>query len=126
MIINLTQHFATQEQKEAGVIDLPESIRTKVVELLNFEELPSCKEISRRAIKIADIAEEYVKERGIKNPEFMVGGAPFLMEPLVDELRCIGKPLFAFSKRVVIEEPQPDGSVVKKSVFKHQGFVPAC
>lgn len=29
---------------------------------------------------------------------------------------------YAYSERVSIEEPQPDGSVIKKNVFKHKGF----
>jgi hypothetical protein len=125
-IINLTQHKATPEQQAAGVVDLPPEYREKLVELLTFNELPDCIEISRRATEIADIAEGYIEENEIKNPSFMIGGALWLMHPLIEELGCIGEPLFAFSKRVVLEETQPDGSVIKKSVFKHQGFVPAC
>ena len=29
---------------------------------------------------------------------------------------------YAYSERVAIEEVQPDGTVAKKSVFKHKGF----
>lgn len=29
---------------------------------------------------------------------------------------------YAYSERVSIEEPQPDGSVIKKNIFKHKGF----
>lgn len=31
--------------------------------------------------------------------------------------------MFAHSERVSIDEPQPDGSVVKKSIFKHVKFI---
>ena len=33
-----------------------------------------------------------------------------------------GKCYYAFSERCSIEETQPDGSVVKKNIFKHKGF----
>ena len=33
MIVNLTQHKATQDQKDAGVVDLPEKLRDQLVEL---------------------------------------------------------------------------------------------
>lgn len=29
---------------------------------------------------------------------------------------------YAYSERVSVEEAQPDGSVIKKNVFKHKGF----
>jgi hypothetical protein len=34
-----------------------------------------------------------------------------------------GNILFSHSERVSIDTPQPDGSVVKTSVFKHLGFI---
>ena len=56
----------------------------------------------------------------------MIGGALWLMNPLIEELENIGTPLFAFTKRVVEEIKQPDGSIKKIAIFKHEGFVPAC
>jgi hypothetical protein len=38
MIINLTQHTSTQDQRLAGVIDLPQEERTKLVDLLTVPE----------------------------------------------------------------------------------------
>ena len=53
-----------------------------------------------------------------------MSGAPFLMAPLARELRgCRIQPLFAFSEHESLEEKQPDGSVVKGVVFRHDGFV---
>jgi hypothetical protein len=145
LIINLTQHLATPDQQVEGVIDLPSKYRERLIKLLTFNELPDCRIIEKRARDIGDLVEEFllddlspVKEEFIKIKKngysgienlglsFMIGGAPFLMVPLVDELKSLGEPMFAFSKRIVVEEAQKDGTVVKKSLFKHQGFVPAC
>ena len=34
--------------------------------------------------------------------------------------------LYAFSVRESVESVEPDGSLVKKNVFRHLGFVEAC
>jgi len=149
VILNLTQHQASEEQIKAGVIDLPEPYNIKLKELLTFNELPTCEEVQKRAVAIVDLVEKFLlddlspikdeikkiktlnEEERIEefkkfNLAFMIGGALFLMQPLIDELKCIGTPLFAFTKRVTEEIPQPDGSIKKITVFKHEGFVPAC
>jgi len=149
IILNLTQHGSTAEQNAQGVIDLPPEFKEKLSELLTFQELPDCKEVKSRASGIRDLVIEFTKsplspikeevegmldENGIVDESefrklglgFMIGGAPFLMGPLADELRNLGKVMFAFSKREVVEVANPDGSVTKKSIFKHAGFVPAC
>ena len=43
--------------------------------------------------------------------------------PTPEEIYEKVKPLYAFSKREVVEEQLPDGSVRKTQVFKHLGFV---
>jgi hypothetical protein len=54
----------------------------------------------------------------------MIGGAPYLMGALEKALReCGFTPVYAFSKRESIDQPQPDGSVRKVAVFRHLGFV---
>ena len=115
-ILNLTQHAATKEQLEAGVIE-PED-KARVQGLLTFDSLPSPKEIQERANALAKIA----KEAGVE--AVMIGGAPYLMGPLEIALRLEGiTPLYAYSKRVSVDEPQADGSVIKKMVFRHEGFI---
>ena len=48
------------------------------------------------------------------------------MGPLAAALREQGlEPVFAFTERVSVDEPQTDGSVRKTAVFKHSGWVPA-
>ena len=155
-ILNLTQHNASEEQVKAGVADLPSPYREKLIELLTFNELPSCDEVKKRAGAIYDLVIDFcldenspiknevknmiisdngefgnkyqVKEKEFKklNLAFMIGGALWLMKPLIEELENIGTPLFAFTKRVVEEIPQPDGSIKKVAIFKHEGFIPAC
>lgn len=123
MILNLTQHPATREQREAGVFDLPPVERAELRALLTFTKLPSSEDVRERAAKLASLAKfrhtEDIDQR------VLIGGAPFLMHPLCQALseRHMA-PVFAFSQRESVEETLPDGSVVKRSIFRHQGFVP--
>jgi hypothetical protein len=115
-MINLTQHLATAEQLAAGVVE-PED-KARIAELLTFATLPARQEIEARASVLAHIA----KSSGYKAA--MIGGAPFLMEPLERHLAYAGvKSLYAFSVRESAEEVQSDGSVKKVNVFRHAGFV---
>jgi len=115
-MINLTQHNTSKEQKQAGAVDLPAEDQVKLRELLTFNSLPTRREIIIRATEIALLA----KKHNIDDTA-MIGGAPFLMSTLEKELSHIGiESYYAFSKRVVEEQ---DG--VKKSIFKHEGFVTA-
>ena len=118
MIVNLTQHVATEDQRAAGVFE--PSGKEEVQRLLTFETLPSPEEVRRRAAALAQIAEESGAT------EAMIGGAPFLMAPLEEMLMGRGiTPLYAFSRRETTEEMLPDGNVRKTCVFRHAGFVPA-
>jgi len=48
------------------------------------------------------------------------------MAPLERALRSSDLiPLYAFSRRESVEEVADDGTVTKRSVFRHSGFVPA-
>jgi hypothetical protein len=63
-----------------------------------------------------------VKEEGVFDAA-MIGGAPFFMSTLEKTLKEYGiKPLYAFSKRESVEENE-NGIIIKKSIFKHIGFV---
>jgi len=125
VIINMTQHKSTKDQRKQEVIDLPEILRKDLVSLLTFNEMPSKEEIENRANSIKELALKAIKIINAEGKEvaFMVGGAPYLMPSLVQELKKIGKVLFAFSKRVTEETTLPDGSVEKKMIFKHEGFI---
>lgn len=117
-ILNLTQHNATPEQIEAGVVDMMVVDRERIIPLLTFDYLPSSYELQSRAKDIARIT----KSLGYKKA--MIGGAPFFMAPLELRLRELGiTPAYAFSRRDSVEETQPDGSVKKVNVFRHAGFI---
>ena len=117
-ILNLTQHLATPEQVAQGVVDLSEQDRKALVSAITFEELPDVAIIENRAKKVCDIAVKY----GIKN--VMIGGAPFFMSTLEKALKSDNMvPVYAFSKRIVVEKQQSDGTVIKTAIFKHEGFI---
>lgn len=129
MILNLTQHVSTDEQKAQLVVE-PRMTKDKIKKLLTFEEIPSKEEIEARAKELARIAvSEASHYAGDTDNEIwitrvMIGGAPYLMGALENAVReCGFTPVYAFSKRESIDQPQPDGSVRKVAVFRHLGFV---
>lgn len=134
MILNLTQHDATPEQLEAGVVNVPEQHKAELVRLLTFNEPPSPTEIRDRARDLVmlarwayadltnngEVGKWGVGSFGLK---VMIGGAPFLMPDLDHELFAHGmQAVYAFSRRESVEA-MVDGKVVKTSTFKHVGFV---
>ena len=130
IIVNLTQHKASIDQIEAGVVDLPEWRREELIEALTFRALPDQEELETRA----DFVSELVFQSGLGSDEFddpipfsaMIGGASFFMSHLERALkRKFVQPLHAFTERKVVEFVNPDGSITKESVFRHMGFVPA-
>ena len=129
MILNLTQHVATDEQKAQLVVE-PRMCKAKIQKLLTFEEIPTKEEIEARAKELAKIASSDASfyagdtDNEIWITRVMIGGAPYLMGALERALREYGfTPVYAFSKRVSEEITQPDGSVRKIAVFRHLGFV---
>jgi len=129
MILNLTQHNATAEQKAQLVVE-PRMTKEKIRKLLTFEEIPTKEEIEARAEKLAEIAvseaSHYAGETDneVWITRVLIGGAPFFMGALEKAIReCGFTPVYAFSKRESEEIPQPDGSVKKIAVFRHIGFV---
>ena len=117
LIINLTQHPATAEQQEAGVHDLPQELRKQLVTLLTFEEIPTPADLQNRAKGIVDLLEQMPEKA-------LIGGAPFFMSYLEEELKAAFiQPVYSFTKREVYISTQPDGSVVKTAIFHHIGFV---
>lgn len=123
MILNLTQHPATPEQVDAGVVDLPTEIREAVIALLTVDALPTRQEIEDRCADIAMLAATAFENHPV---QAMIGGAPWMMACLESALLDQGiAPVYAFSVRESIEQSQPDGSVRKINVFRHAGFVSA-
>lgn len=119
-ILNLTQHCATPDQIEAGVIDLKEVDRAILSDIITFEKLPNRLQIAAAVSMAVSLCARYDAEKA------MIGGAPFLMEPMVTGLKKSGiQPIFAFSKRESKEIQKDDGTVEKVAVFRHEGFVSA-
>lgn len=129
MILNLTQHAATAEQRAGGVVDLQGERLDALKDALTFDELPSAKEIRQRAEYIAELASHNGLGEGGEAAHItraMIGGAPFFMSTLELALDAVGiEPLYAFSRREVVEEADTDGSVRKVAIFRHLGFVSA-
>ena len=123
MILNLTQHIATEEQKAAGVIDLHEEQRQELCRLLTFSTLDDTKYRDQRAHDIANIVRKL--PYFLKIRQAMIGGALFFMRDMEEILNETGiEPVYAFTEREAIEIHNPDGTVTKTAVFKHKGFVP--
>jgi hypothetical protein len=120
-ILNLTQHQATPEQLDAGVVDLTEEQRKRVAEYLTFDSVPHRNELNERAHELIDYIDGLdidLGEGGVFR--VMIGGAPFFMGVLETVLynRTVAV-CYAFSKR----ESKDLSNGKKVSVFKHLGFV---
>lgn len=115
-ILNLTQHTTAPDQVAAGVIE-PED-KGLVKDLLTFDSLEDACHANFRAVELAD----YAATQGCY--EVMIGGAPYLMSSLEKALHDRGmRARYAFSLRASVDEVQKDGSVIKRTVFKHAGWV---
>ena len=117
-ILNLTQHQATQDQIENGVVELDLTTKEWLTSMLTFDTLPTAEDIDYRASAIARNA------RMLGYNKAMIGGALWLMSSLEKHLNINNvQPLYAFSVRESVETVNDDGSVTKKNVFKHIGFI---
>lgn len=128
MIINMTQHLATEDQVTAGVVNLPDEDRRQLVDLLTFLERPTQQDLQYRADTLAQLASDVLAQLSRDTyDQAMVGGAPYLMAPLERALLRKGIfPVYAFSVRESSDQIQADGSVRKVSTFRHAGWVEAC
>ena len=132
MIINLTHPQSTPDQRAAGVIDLDPTSREQLAQALTFNELPTREQLIKRANEVGDIlatagTDPQHDGGALYNAtSVMLGGAPFFMAHLEAVVRGLGlRPVYAFSKRETVEAAQPDGTVRKVAVFRHEGFVGA-
>lgn len=123
MIINLTQHVVTPEQRDAGVIEPCKEDKECIQAVLTFNELPSVDELERRAYGLATLVTN-MGAPSASHHTVMIGGAPYFMSFLEKALKKVGhKPVYAFSRRRSVDQLQPDGTVKKVAVFQHLGFV---
>lgn len=126
VILNLTQHQATPDQVAEGVVDLPPADRAELSILLTFDEPPTGETLDERADLVAELADRWFRANRDQTTSrtAMIGGAPYFTGPLERALgRLSVRHVYAFSKRVCAEEPQPDGTVKKTFTFKHAGWV---
>lgn len=131
--MNLTQHTSSTAQTTEGVWDPPPAVKAQIRNLLTFDHLPTKGDIEERAEALAKVAQEALSARikDLEGPprwgtslEVLIGGAPYLMAPLEKSLRARGlMPVYAFSRRDTVEEVSPTGETIKKSVFRHIGFI---
>lgn len=120
-IWNATQHFASQDQIDAGVRDLQGEVKARIKELLTFDAIEVARDVDAVKARATAIVELLKQEGAVAGDEVMIGGALFLMRPLtlaVEDAEMA--PVFAFTKRIVTEN---DGRKVVD--FVHEGFVPA-
>lgn len=121
-ILNMTQHEATRDQIAAGVVQPVRADHERVKEIITFEELPELSQLKWRARRFAELARALLQKYGCE--AVMIGGTPYFAAEQERALWESGiRFCYAFSQRDSIDETQPDGSVVKRTVFKHAGFI---
>lgn len=116
-ILNLTQHPATEKQKEEGLIDLKGQDLKELKKAITFDEMPTIKYLKKSSLKLADIA----FDNNFTN--VLIGGACYFMPILEKTLKIHGfTPYYAFSKRNAIDK-EIDGKIITEYTFEHEGFI---
>jgi hypothetical protein len=136
--INFTQHTLTPEQMEAAKT-------MGATEIINISNPPRFNDDGVNSYKVVnEIAEEIAKIIGddeVAVVHFPIS-SPYVMALFWNKYGSlktrlvkgkvdpnweivVRRAVFVFSHtdRVMVEEPQPDGSVVKKSIFKFKKFM---
>lgn len=130
VFLNLTAHKLTKEQIEVakrqfGIEEFKDAEEVIPTELL--KKLRQCpkddKELYRLACELSDILVKYVRENAIDLYVHLPVGSPAFMWVFANVFphRLISA-VFSHTKRVTEEIQQSDGSVVKRSVFKFEGY----
>ena len=116
-ILNLTQHVATKEQENDGVVEPSKELKERIKPMITFEDIPTKKEMTEVAKELVKFVKEYDCEGA------MIGGAMFFMSTLENALKQENlTPYYAFSKRRC-EEKLVDGVVKKISLFEYIGLI---
>lgn len=133
MFLNCTAHDLTPEQFEKA-LEISRDIKDlKQIHPKLWEKLTNC---PAEQEKLKSLCEEYIKflrefteiqvKQNVKmNLHFPIG-SPALMALFFLEYGKNPFPVkffFSHSERVSIDELQKDGSIVKKVIFKFQGFL---
>ena len=109
-VLGLNQ-LAELETMGYVVVELPDTLKSVWGQLTPDNYLRVCNDVVA-----------FAEENGIE--AFHVAGFPAAVTALCIDIYPTTPIFYAYSERMSIEEPQPDGSVVKKNVFKHKGFYP--
>lgn len=121
-MLNITQHTATKEQMEDGVIEPSPEIKAQIQKLITFDKtvMSEPEQIWNRAKALVTL----VKREYPEIHKVMIGGALYFMPALTQEFKEHGyEVFFSYTDRVSQETHNPDGSVTKTLVFKHLGWV---
>ena len=116
-ILNLTQHRCTAEQLSDGIENIPSKHQEQLEKLLTFPAGYDLTDLVTSAKALAKLAHH------LRYDAAMIGGLPALVGHLGRELIALDISVgYARTERVSVDQPQPDGSVKKVSVFKHVGL----
>jgi len=113
-------HTPTQEQmselQEIGEVVLLKDLNSKLQNKINNS--PGNRD------ELVDILAEVVETAGDNNITHLaqLGGSPLFI-CLAGAMIPPSQMVFAHSERISVDEPQPDGSIKKTSIFKHINFI---
>ena len=129
IFVNLTAHQLNDAQRRKAlefckdIKEAEEILPKKLVQKLR--QCPSDTDaLLGMAIEVADTLTEYARDQDTRLYVHLPVGSPAFMWILHDffpHAYCTA--VFSHTRRVVEEIPQSDGSIVKKSVFKFEGFI---
>ena len=146
-VLNLTQHKATPEQIDAGVVDLHGQDLAELKMALTVKGIPTHQDIQDKCLIVAGIATRwYVKEleiwrdgcldyplhgvgllNAIRGMVMLGSMPPYAQKTLTETLqKCGFECVYAVSDRVERESLNTETGVVTKVVeFAHLGFIQA-
>ena len=123
MILNLTQHNATKDQQDAGIIDMPVEFQVALKGLLTFPTQYTRADLEYRALQIHELVRDFCGGTSEEVLEgVMIGGMPSFMPVLESVLISKGiKVGYACTERKSVDK-EVDGKIIKTAVFVHAGM----
>ena len=116
-------HTPTQEQL-ISLQEMGELIFLKDINLSMQEKISNC---SSDRTELAKLAKDLLELKvSLDCTIVQLGGSPlflYIAGATINSCLSTTAIIFAHSERVSIDSPQPDGTVVKTSVFKHIGWI---
>ena len=121
--LNATQHVLTAEQKAAVASLSMESVSIQELKDVDSDLFSRLANISADA-SLPELADALIAVMEQFDAVHLPIGSPAFQFVLARKCASLSTTLlFSHSVRQVVEEPQPDGSVVKKTVFKFEKFI---